>query len=141
MKPSESVVLICQETEKCVLFMLKLCYAICGKLPGGKCLEHIISSAVLAIMSTATVFMSLSSHMFDTAADENHVHALVKVISACFTLIRLHHLGSIIKEEAIGDKVRKQLSKLILFKHQQSFWCSLFPYASVYILITVNVAY
>ena len=93
--------------------------ATCGKLPRGKCLEHIISSAVLANMSTTTVFMSLSSHMFDTATDDNHVHALVKVVSACFTLIRLHHFGSSrINEESVGDKVRKQLSKQILFKHQ-----------------------
>ena len=98
-KASESVVQVCHETEKCFEFMMK---ATSGKLPHCKDLEHIVSSAVLANMS----------------ADDNHVYPLVKVIAACFSRIRLHHLGSRVNEEAMGDRVRKQLSKLILFKHQ-----------------------
>ena len=114
-KPSESVVRVCTEAEKCVSFMLK---ATCGALPRGKYVEHAIATAVLSNMSGVEVFTSLSSHMFDSGADDNHVHMLVKSISVCFTIIRLHHLGTRMNEEVVGEKVRRQLSKLILFKHQ-----------------------
>ena len=98
----------------CFTFMQR---ATCGELRRGKHLERVILSAVLSNMSSTTLFTSLTSHMLDTAADDNHVHALVKVITTCFAIIRLHHLGERLNE-VNGDKVRKKLSKLILFKHQ-----------------------
>ena len=41
-----------------------------------------------------------------TSLDDNHVglHVPVKTTSVCFTIIRLHHLGTRMNEEGVGEK-------------------------------------
>ncbi len=56
--------------------------------------------------------------MFDSAVDDNHVYQLVKLIVKSFSKIRLFHLGKEATQKVSADKVRKRLSKLVLFKHQ-----------------------
>lgn len=82
----------------------------------------VISTAVLHNISKSItrhrIFDCLNTHMFDTSIDDNHIHKLIKLISQCYSIIRLHHLKKSITEEAIGTKVRKQLARLIVFKNQ-----------------------
>ena len=60
----------------------------------------------------------LDNHMFESAVDENHVFGLIKIIAKCYCKIRLYHLGKETTENMLGKKIRKKLSKLVLFNHQ-----------------------
>ena len=112
--PSHSVIVVCQETEKCFNRMK----AVLGdSLPQASKLPTVISNAVLAEVGSKT-FTNLDCHMFDSTADSNHIFVLIKLIVACYTKIRMHHLAKQKTAEITGISVRKQFSKLILFKHQ-----------------------
>ena len=113
--PSPSVTAIYLEAEKCVQFMLR---SSDGHLPKCAGILQAISSAVMANLSGKPLFPTLDSHMFDTSVDDNHVHTLETTTAECFVKIRLHHLERCATEMAVGTHVRKQLSKLILFKRQ-----------------------
>ena len=113
-KPSRSVIVVCQETEKCFSRMK----AVLGdRLPQASKLPMIISHAVLAELG-CTTFTNLHCHMFDSTAESNHIFTLIKVLVSCYTKIRMHHLAKQKTAEVTGISVRKQFSKLILFKHQ-----------------------
>ena len=114
-KASSSVISVCGETEKCFQHMLKMSN---GKLPQG---HGIIEAIVLAVLSNSAhldLFPELHHHQFDTAIEDNHIHSLVRMVSSCYCKIRLFHLGKEKTEAVTGERVRKQMSKLILFKHQ-----------------------
>ena len=113
--PSTSVLKVCRETEKCVARMLK---ASSGNLPHCSGLLTAISTAVLAACVGSSIFDSLGEHMFDSTATNNHISSLIKCCSQCYAHIRLNHLAKRKTETLAGKKVRKQLSKLILFNHQ-----------------------
>ena len=87
-KPSQSVITICEETEKCF--------------------ERNVSK----------VFTELDSHMFDTPVSENHVFSLIKTVSRCYCKVKLYHLGKEATTKVHEKNVRKKLSKLALFNHQ-----------------------
>ena len=114
-KPSSSVVSVCMETEKCFQRMIKTSN---GKLPLGPGISDAISTAVLHKSADLTWFKELHSHQFETAVGDNHIHNLVKIVSMCYNRIRLFHLGKQENEAVAGERVRKRLSKLVLFKHQ-----------------------
>ena len=82
----------------------------------------IISTAVLQNFlysnTTKDIFSCLDNHMFDTVVEDNHVHKLIKLISQCYCNIRLHHMSKSVNEDAVGTKVRRELSRLIVLKHQ-----------------------
>jgi len=113
-KPSKSVIVVCRETEKCFNRMK----AVLGdNLPQASMLPTVVSNVVLDEVGTTT-FTNLHSHMFDSTADNNHIFTLIKVIVACYTKIRMHHLAKQKTAQITGVSIRKELSKLILFKHQ-----------------------
>ena len=56
--------------------------------------------------------------MVDTAVNENHVFGLIKAIAKSYCKIRFYHLGKEYNQSLIGKRVRKKLSKLVLFNHQ-----------------------
>ena len=102
--PSESLVLVCTETEKCIMRMIN---ATGGSLPN-----------CLIKFADANVFKSLESHMYDTTATNNHIARIIKTCAQIYTNIRMKHQGKRFTDNITGKKVRKQLSKLILFRNQ-----------------------
>ena len=78
-----------------------------------------IASSVLHDIGNTDVFGSLHDHMFDCSIGDNHIFNLIKRVSKKYARIRMFHLGKEFKAHHIEKtKVRKTLSKLILFKHQ-----------------------
>ena len=114
-KPSQSVVAVCKCTERCLQRMLLCCR---GKLPHATSLLSAISMTVLGEIGETAAFDELKPHMFDCTPDSNHIFVLISVISLCYAKVRMHSLAKKCTEELMGERVRKKLSKLILFKHQ-----------------------
>lgn len=115
MKPSESVIRVCSDTEKCFLRLLA-CSG--GKLPINTGIPDAIATSVLHSINASQLFPDLDSHMFDSTVMDNHVFQLIKVVSKCYSKIRLYHLGKETSEKIVGEKIRKKLSKLVLFNNQ-----------------------
>ena len=113
-KPSISVIRVCEEAEKCFQRMLA---ATAGKLPRDSGLGDVIALATFQNLGSK-VFRSLDEHILDCAIEDNHVSHLIKLVARCFSTIRFHHLSKRENDKNEGEKVRKKLSKLILFKHQ-----------------------
>ena len=114
-KPSESVVIVCKETEKC---FQKVDAVLGGKLPHERQIDHAIGMAVLANVDSKKLFNSLNEHNFEGSVTDNHTITLIKTIALCYSKIRLHHLAKENNARASGKKVRKELTRLVLFKHQ-----------------------
>jgi hypothetical protein len=89
-----------------------------GGLPHGTGLPDAIASTVLQACVEHGVFSSLKQHMFHTTALNNDVFALIKCCSKCYVTIRMHHLGKQRNAKMHGKLVRKEFSKLTLFKGQ-----------------------
>ena len=114
-KPTESVITVCEESEKCFQRMMKVTD---GHLPQCKGINDAIAAAVLGEINISKVFKELHSHMFDTPVNDNHIISLIKKISKCYSKVRLYHLGKEATAKLHGKKVRKTLNKLVLFNHQ-----------------------
>ena len=56
--------------------------------------------------------------MIDTSATDNRIFQLVKQVAKCYCELRLHDLGKQTTQAESGLLVRKELNKLVLFKHQ-----------------------
>lgn len=56
--------------------------------------------------------------MRDIVAEDNHVYTLVKLITASYLKIRLHHLAKERSRSLSKEFIRQKLTKLILFNHQ-----------------------
>lgn len=113
-RPSHDVVTICFETERCVKRILRVTG---DKVPGDEGIVSAINTAVLAAVHHK-VFFSLNGHELDTSLEENHVFSLIKTISRTCVKVLFHHYAKLQTTAEIGIKIRKQLSKLILFKYQ-----------------------
>ena len=112
-KPSRSVVMVCEETEKLFQRML---LATGGELPRSSGIPDAMS--VLQNIDTCKVFQKLESHMFDSEIEDNHIFSLIKVIAKSYCKIKLHHLGKEYTQKLTGIRIRKKLSKIVLFSHQ-----------------------
>jgi hypothetical protein len=113
--PSPGLLKICEETEKCVMRMLNVNQ---GGLPHSSGLSEAIASTVLQTCVERGVFSALNEHMLETTAVNNHVFSLIKCCSKCYVTIRMHHLGKQRNAKMHERLVRKQFSKLTLFKGQ-----------------------
>ena len=115
-KPTWSVIEVCKESEKNIERMMNKTN---GRLPLSKGIPETIAYSVLKVLGHSNVFSDLNEHMLESSfTEENHIFTLIKTIAKCYCKVRLYHLG---KEEAAkltGQKIRKKLSKLILFKNQ-----------------------
>ena len=112
-KPSKSVIQVCDATERHFQSLVK----VSGGLPRENGLINKLSSAVLSSVGS-NVFNDLEDHMFDSSPENNHVFGIVKCIVGCFAKIRMHHLTKAFNSENAGKYVRKKYSKLIHFQHQ-----------------------
>ena len=75
-KPSESVVFICEETERCFQRML---ISTDGNLPRRSGLADAIPSAVFRSLEVSTLFTELDDHMKSCSFDDNYVFNLIKL--------------------------------------------------------------
>jgi hypothetical protein len=104
-KPSADCQKVCHETEKIINAMLSISG---GKLSKESNLLEKVSSAVLEVCSDKHVFLCLLRHQFDCPADENHIHQLIKSVSACYAKIKFSHLGRKATKNATGKKTRRK---------------------------------
>ena len=107
---------ISEETEKCFRRMI---VSTEGKIPKEVCMVNAISTVVLGNMDHASVFQELNQPMLESAIEDNHVFQMIKLIVKAYCKIRFYHLGDVESSKLAGPKIRKKLSKLILFKSQQ----------------------
>ena len=112
--PSLSTVTVCSEAERCFRRLKVAQPPSCLKFA-----ETVMLCVTENVMSRRQpIFPELHDHMFDTTPEDNHIIHLVKVVAQEYVKIRLYHWGKQYTSEIVGAKVRKNLSKLILFKHQ-----------------------
>ncbi|CAL9688353.1 unnamed protein product [Knipowitschia caucasica] len=114
-KPSEGIISVCKEAERCFQRILR---STSGKIPQGCGLSAAIGKEVLSYTMGKNLFPGLHSHMFDTTVEENHMHLLVKMATSVYCNIRLHHLAKRQTEKITTEIVRHKLTKLIHFHHQ-----------------------
>ena len=86
--------------------------------PQGERIPDAIASFVLNGIDMRATFKDMDSHMLDAVVNDNHTFTLIKTISKCYSKVHLYHLGKTTTETASKDKVRKKLSKCVLFEHQ-----------------------
>ena len=89
-----------------------------GKLPQCIGLSDAIAVSVLGYLGSSDIFTELQSHVLESAVDDNHIFQLIKIIVKCYCKVRFYHLGKETTDKIGGTKIRKKLSKLILFKSQ-----------------------
>jgi hypothetical protein len=111
-KPSDGIVAVCRESERCFQRILR---TTSGKLPQGHGITAAIVIQVLEYSAGKTLFPDLHNHMFETTVEDNHVHLLVKMASSLYCKIRMNHLST---ESLHKDSVRHKFTKLIHFHHQ-----------------------
>ena len=99
--PSQSLIRVCTETEKCIVRMIN---ATGGRLPVCSNLHGAIAIVVLAPCIDANVFKSLESHMYDTTATNNHIARIIKTCAQIFTYIRMKHQGKRFTDNITGKK-------------------------------------
>ena len=56
--------------------------------------------------------------MTDCPADKNHIFLLVKLLVESYSKIRLHHIAKQATSLINESNIRKNMTKLILFKNQ-----------------------
>jgi hypothetical protein len=88
-----------------------------GRLPQGRGIPNAIALSVLNSMNMKVTFKDLDTHMLATTVNDNHTFTLIKHIQN-YSKVRLYRLGKTTTERATKNKVRKKLSKLVLFEHQ-----------------------
>lgn len=114
-KASQDLIIVCEATEKFVRHTMSVND---GALPKGNDIVLNAYQYVVPHVNDKKAFECLHDHMFDCDVVDNHVHVLVKQVTKCYLNIRMYHLGKQHTSLISGTKVRKELSKLILFKHQ-----------------------
>ena len=114
-KPSQTVITVCTETEKCFQRMLNTSG---GKLPHGKGIVGAIAVTVLGAVKVSSLFTDVDDHMYDCTVDDNYVHELIREIVNCYCKVQLYHMGKEYTAKLSDKNIREQLTKLILFNHQ-----------------------
>jgi len=113
--PSRSVRLICSKTEG----LIKLINNILGYLPKKDILIEYLIRRTRNFLENGNVFPTMHNHIFDTTPYEiSHRQNLITSIIKKYALIRVNSLSHKINETISGEKVRKTLNKLVLFRHQ-----------------------
>ena len=78
-----------------------------------------IVTSVLADIPVKTTFTSIHFHMAQTGVTDNHIYLLIKAVARNYLKIRLLHIAKEFNQKMLKhDRVRKKLSKLLLFKNQ-----------------------
>lgn len=113
--PSKSVFIICQKIEKIIKNVINLV----GGLPPKDILITLLLKESSTFLLDPNIFSSLAEHVFDYTIYENsHEMNLIESIIRTYSLIRSNSAANKINANISGEKIRKQLSKLVLFRHQ-----------------------
>ena len=89
-----------------------------GGLPHATGVANAVASTALQVCVERDVLSSLKEPMFDSTVVNNHVFNLIKGCARCYVTIRMHHLCKQKNVNMHGRLVRKEYSKLTLFKGQ-----------------------
>ena len=111
-KPSKCVIKTCTETGKCFQRIAKTV----AVPTHPRAMQAVVSAVMPSIIGST--FGCLNVHMFDSEPFNNHVVFMQKSIIQCYCKIRIHHLIKTHNMQSTDRKVRKTLSKLVLFHHQ-----------------------
>ena len=111
-KPSKCVIKTCTETGKCFKRIAKTV----AVPTHPRAMQAVVSAVMPSIIGST--FGCLNVHMFDSEPFNNHVVLMQKSIIQCYCKIRIHHLIKTHNMQSTDRKVRKTLSKLVLFHHQ-----------------------
>ena len=60
----------------------------------------------------------MNEHSADKNGQKSHKLTLINCLALCYAKIRFYNIGRSYSEEIEGVKVRKELTKLVLFKNQ-----------------------
>lgn len=113
--PTMSVRRICRKMEN----KIQHAFNILGSLPPKRVLITLLMKESHELLLDANLFPGLVDHVFDYAPYEtSHKKNLIDNIIKTYANIRINSLANKINESITGEKIRKTLSKLILFKHQ-----------------------
>jgi hypothetical protein len=114
---SPSVRAVCEMTELAVQKILK---KHSDNLPLKNGMNEAITTSVLknVLQKYEKCFCQLNEHSKDFSPTSNHKLITIKCLAACYAKIRMYHIGRSYSEKLDGEKVRKQLTKLIHFKNQ-----------------------
>ena len=114
---NSSVRIVCEMTESTIK---KLFLVSPGFVPKIKNINAVVITNVLkhVVQKYDYCFESLKDHSLSCSPLSNHQLELIKLISSCYLKIRMHHTAKSLSEKLDKTKIRKLLSKLILFKHQ-----------------------
>ena len=105
-KPKESVIKVCEETEKIIRRKL---FASNWNLPQGKCVVDRIAITVLGNLANSNVFLDLNEHSLETPVNEEyHIFKLIKVIAKCYTKVCFYQLGREETESLTKEKIRSK---------------------------------
>ena len=113
-KPSDSTVQINLESKERIQKMLLVTGP---QPPRGPGIPGALAYAVPEELG-GRVFETLENHMQDMEPDNNHVYPLIKAVTHAYAKIRMHHLVKQRNAQITGKIVRKEMTELILFKHQ-----------------------
>ena len=89
-----------------------------GQLPNACGISDAIVQVMLGSLSIPSLFKELDHHLFNSPVRDNHVVQLIKSIIKSYSKVKFYHLGKKANDNVSGEKIRKKLNKLILFKHQ-----------------------
>lgn len=113
--PSLSVREVCKRTEKKIQIISK----ILEHLPPKDTFMNLLLKDSESLLFNENIFISLNNHVYDYAIDEVlHKKKLITAIIKCYGAIRINSIIKKINDDISGEKIRKTLNKLILFKHQ-----------------------
>ena len=113
-RPSPSVVRVCEASESVIRLLLA---ATGGKVPRVDGITSAIETCVVAKLGRL-VFSELNTHMLDTEPENNHVFDLIRSVCRHYVTIRFHHAAKLEVDSFTKKRIRKVLTKLILFNHQ-----------------------
>ena len=112
---SADVIVVCRCVELCVQRLMK---TLNGNLPPAAGITSAINTEVLSASLQKEVFNNLNEHMFDTSVVDNHLFILIKLITTNYINVLMHHLAKQHNDNLTGERIRKNYTKIILFKHQ-----------------------
>jgi hypothetical protein len=107
-KPSNAVVDVCILTDDILNKHIQE-----SMTPTKISITEKVTFEVLEFAKTSNIFQDLQ----ETHSKE-HTYGLITKIASFYCKVKATEIGKKVTERATGSKIRKQLSKLILFKHQ-----------------------
>jgi hypothetical protein len=116
--PRKGIYEACSESEKYIrqLVILKE-----GKIYTIEHINNVVSSHVLEVLGPKVndLFPEIKDHVYDSdLSEQNHLFRLIRETSICYTKIRMFDFAARSKDKLLGDGLRVQLSRLIIYQNR-----------------------